>query len=163
MVSSSFGAQGRHFGRCIKNKGQVGPKLKSNISLFHPCHIRLSNVQIENQDWRQSFKDYDSADAVHYCDPTYYEFSRGMYSHEMSKADHHEMLERIFQLEGFVAVSAYSHPVYDKMPWDNKITWKVPVTSLAMAFTDSNNLAGKEDLMKRGYAEECLYIKEAAS
>ena len=71
-VTCSFGAQGRHFGRSTNTGAQMGSKLKGNLELFQPVHNRMINVQVENQDWRQCFKDYDSEDAVFYVDPTYY-------------------------------------------------------------------------------------------
>lgn len=161
MVATSFGSQGRNFGRCVKGKAQMGPKLKTNLKLFHPCHNRLKDVQVENQDWRHILKDFDSEDMVFYLDPPYYQYAKGMYECEMSKEDHHELLERIFHLQGFVAISGYENEVYDSKPWDHRYQWKIQVSSLGQAFTDANNLAGHEDTLKRGYAIETLWIKEA--
>jgi DNA adenine methylase len=160
-IVSSFGAQGRNFGRCVKGKAQIGPKLKTNLKLFHPCHVRMVHVQVENQDWRQILKDFDSSDMVFYLDPPYYQYAKGMYECEMSKEDHHELLERIFDLKGFVALSGYDNPIYDAKPWDNRHQWKIQVSSLGQAFNEENNLAGHEDTLKRGYAIETLWIKES--
>lgn len=161
MTTMSFGQQGRNFGRSIKGKAQLGPKLKNNLALFDGVHHRLRNAQIENLDWRQCLKDYDAEDMVFYLDPPYYQYARGMYECDMPQEDHIELLERIFHSRGFVALSGYENQLYDKYPWDNRYSWKVHVSSLAQAFTESNNLAGKEDTIKRGYAIETLWIKEA--
>jgi DNA adenine methylase len=160
-ITCSFGSQGRNFGRCIKGKCQIGPKLKNNLKLFPEASLRLRDVQIENQDWRMILKDYDDADTVWYIDPPYYKSTKGMYECEMPDSDHEELLERIFNLQGFVAMSGYDNPMYDSYNWDNRHHWMVNVTALSQSFTESNNLAGKEDAIKRGMARETLYIKEA--
>lgn len=160
MVSTSFGSMSRNFGRSLKGKAMMGPKIKNNLQHFHPCHNRLVNVQIENQDWRLILKDYDNLDMVWYLDPPYYEYNGGMYECEMSKDEHKELMERIFQLEGFVAISGYSNRLYDSYPWNAVHTWEVQVSMLASAFTESNNLLGHD--LKRGKAQETLYIKEAS-
>lgn len=162
MVLCSFGAQGRHFGRSTKGKPQMGPKLKANLRFFPEVHKRIVNAQIENQDWRALFQDYDQLEMVWYLDPPYYEYAKGMYECEMSKEDHHELLERIFQLRGFVALSGYENELYDKYPWDGRHSWTVRVSSLGQGFTDTNNLAGFEGALQRGTAKEVLWIKEAA-
>lgn len=161
MVCMSFNKQGRHFGRATTSRNQMAKAMHNNLQLFHPVHMRLKNCQIENQDWREILKDFDGPNNVFYLDPPYYDYAKGMYEHDLKKADHHEMLHRVMQMRGFVAVSGYSHPAYEVLPWDNVVKWLVPVTSLGQGFQETANLAGKEDLLKRGLAEECLYIKEA--
>ncbi len=158
MVTSSFGAQGRNFGRAVKGKVQQGPKLKTNLKLFPECHLRLSNVQIENQDWRQILNDFDNKDAVFYLDPPYRLANRGQYECEMSDSDHRELLERIQKLEGFVAISGYDDSMYNEYRWSRKFQWKAYVTATAQAETGTNNLAGAD--MQRGFSTECLWVRE---
>lgn len=162
MVMCSFASQGRHFGRSLKGKAQQGPKLKANLRFFPEVHSRIVNAQIENQDWRLLLSDYDQDDMVWYMDPPYYQYAKGMYECEMSKEDHRELLDRIFQLKGFVALSGYENELYDKYPWDHKESWTVRVSSLGQAFHESNNLAGHEETLQRGTARETLWIKESA-
>lgn len=161
MVLTSFGAQGRHFGRCVRGKAQIGPKIKNNLKLFHEIHLRLLHTQIENQDWRTCLKDYDHEDFVWYIDPPYYQYAKGMYECELSKEDHHELLDRIFKLKGFVALSGYENPIYDSYNWTSRFDWTVIVSSLGQGFTETNNLAGKQDLLQRGTSKEVLWIKES--
>lgn len=156
-VMSSFGAQGRNFGRSVKGKAQQGPKLKNNLSLFHPCHNRLQNVQIENQDWRQILTDFDQPTMVWYMDPPYYQSTRGQYDCEMADEDHQELLERIQSLRGFVAISGYDNPLYNKYKWDRKLQWKAFVSQQALAQTETNFQTGD---IKRGFAIETLWVKE---
>jgi DNA adenine methylase len=161
MVMTSFAAQARHFGRCTGGKAQMGPKLKNNLKLFPEVHKRLLHVQIENQDWRAMLKDYDKPDFVWYLDPPYYEYCKGMYECEMTKDEHVELLERIFHLDGFVALSGYENPMYDRYSWDHRYEWTVQVSSLGQGFTETNNLAGFEGQLQRGTAKEVLWLKES--
>jgi len=160
MTAVSFGQQGRHFGRSVRTLSQIGPKLVRNLELFAGVHNRMKCVQVENLDWRHCLKDFDCEDMVWYMDPTYYEYSKGMYMHEMTKADHKEMLERIQYLRGFVALSGYDNELYNSYPWDEKYEWRVHNSALGLAFTDTNNLAGKERELTRGYSTEVLWIKK---
>lgn len=163
MMRMSFGHQGRHFGRSTSGRGQMGVKFKRGFELFQPCHNRLINVQIENQDWRQCLKDYDDKEMVWYLDPPYYKVWRGMFVCEMPDADHEELLYRIFDLDGFVAISSYPNDLYDRpqWKWDNRFTWSQMTSTMGMAFTETNNLKGLEGVMERRPSIEILYIKEA--
>lgn len=161
MTIMSFGQQGRNFGRCVRGRAQLGPKLRNNLELFHSVHDRMKDVQVENLDWRQCFKDFDCPEMVWYLDPTYFDYNKGMYEHEMSKDEHFEMCERIQHLQGFVALSGYENPLYNKYPWDDKHKWQVQVSMLGIAFTDTNNLEGKQDELKRDVATEVLWVRES--
>jgi DNA adenine methylase len=158
MVTCSFGALSRNFGRAVSGKVQQGPKLKTNLALFTPCHTRLQNVQIENQDWRQVLKDFDRKDMVWYIDPPYYKTTKGMYECELSDKDHYDLLEAIQHLDGFVALSGYENTLYSGYKWTKKLTWKNFVTQQSQAKTETNNLL--EIDMTRGYAMETLWILE---
>lgn len=160
-VMTSFGAQARNFGRCLRGKAQIGPKIKNNLRFFPEVHQRMMDVQIENQDWRPILKDFDQFGMVWYLDPPYFKTTKGMYECEMPDDDHRELLERIWMLKGFVAISGYDNDLYNKYAWDKKFTWTVHVTTLGQGFTETNNLAGHEAHLVRGDAKECLWIKEA--
>lgn len=161
MMVMSFGQQGRHFGRSTKGRSQMASKFHNNLKYFWPCHDRLRHVQVENQDWRECLRDYDQPEMVWYLDPPYVDYSKGMYEHDVTRREHVELLERIQALQGFVALSGYQNDLYDKYPWDQKYEWEVQVSMLGMAFTDTNNLAGREEELKRGKAKEVLWIREA--
>lgn len=156
MVTVSFSAQGRNFGRCISGKAQMGPKLKNNLEHFAPVSRRLRNVQIENQDWRGIFQDFDREDVVWYLDPPYYKVYQGMYECELSEQDHIELIERAFNLKGFVAISGYSNELYDRYKWSHKKQWRSFLYSDSLAETETNNRTDGQ----RGYRYETLWIKE---
>ena len=160
-IQASFVGRGEYFGRTLRGRSNIYQKIQENLQHFDAIHARFRTVQIENLHWRTCFKDFDSHKSVFYCDPPY--ISGKVYKHGMTIADHAEMAERIFQLEGFVALSGYEHEVYDKHPWTKKI--KIPVNNRVqtMAFDSNNGMADKEHLIDRGKPRyEFLYIKDFA-
>jgi len=160
-VIMSFGQQSRNFGRSIRGKPQQGAKLKNVLPTFPELHARLQNVQIENLDWRLCLKDFDHEQAVFYIDPPYYAYNKGQYEFEMHKDEHYELLARIHELKGFVALSGYHNELYDcsQWKWDGRHSWRVHTSQLSMARQETNNLIGLE--RSRDKAEEILWIKEA--
>lgn len=160
-VRMSFGSQGTNFGRS-KNSTMLIKAFQNSLTLFPDTSKRMRNVLIENLDWRMILKDYDHPDMVWYMDPPYYHTAKGQYEFEFTDEDHMELLERIQQLEGFVAISSYPNELYAKYSWDDIHTWQVHSTALGQSFQEENNQAGKEHILARVPATECLYIKEAA-
>lgn len=161
MVQSSFGGRCDYFGRTISAKGSpVFTKLYNNLELFPAIIQRFRSIQVENLDWRVCLKDFDSPETVFYLDPPY--VNSNIYAYNMSKQEHMEMCERIFQLEGFVALSGYANDIYSKYPWDGVHVIEVPNNVVGCAFDENNNMQGKEHLVSRaGKRDEYLWIKEA--
>lgn len=159
MLRMSFSGLGRNFGRATSGKSNSGSKLANSLKEFEPMHQRLLNVQIENLDWKQCIRDYDSKDAVFYLDPPYYGTDAGIYKHKFTENDHKELCNTIFECQGFVALSGYENPIYDKYNWDNRIDWEVHSTMKAMAFTDTNFRNSND--RHRPVPKEILWIKEA--
>jgi DNA adenine methylase len=160
MHQMSFANQGRHFGRSLKNPERRIRRVLENVPNFQWFHDRFLHVNIENQDWRQCLKDFDSPDAVFYMDPTYLNATDSIYEHELKKEEHKEMLDRVFHMEGFVAMSHYDHELYRKYAWSDTHSWEVNVSMLGLTFQEENNLKGHEHL-QRQKATEVLWIKEA--
>jgi hypothetical protein len=77
----------------------------------------------------------------------------------MSPDDHRDLLARIFNMSGFVALSGYANALYDhKMyPWTERLVWTHRDVMSALAFTPENN----REKTTRGTVEEILWIKEA--
>ena len=158
MIQSSFGSLGRNWGRQTSRSSMAG-KIRNKLELFPDIHGRFRNVQVENQDWEDCMKDYDSKDAVIYCDPPYCDVYRGTYKNEMTPARHKEFLARVFKCKGFVAVSGYSNDLYEDNPWDKRIEWEAFVSIQSVGKMEGNS---KEHLNEeRGHSTEVLWIKEA--
>lgn len=152
-VVNSFGGVGRNFGRALAPVASLVTSIAERIPHFHNVHDRFKTVQIENLDWRTLLKDYDSPDTVFYLDPPYYGLTT--YLHEFTKQEHWELCERIFECQGFVALSGYDNTVYNQFKWDAIYKWPATVTV-------KTNAAKTEPLKGVGLneSEECLYIKE---
>lgn len=151
----SFAGVGRNFGRAIRAETRFAGKLRDYLPLFQPIHDRFQFVQIENLDWRLMLKDYDSDDTVFYLDPPY--LGKNIYRHNMSRADHIELCQRIFQCRGYVILSGYDNEIYNNFPWDRTKQWSVHVSVTTKALeTDTSNVvdAGSDNNIER------LWIKD---
>ena len=160
-IQSSFNSKGGQFGRSTNCRSALAGKIRNCLPMFPIIHERLLKVQIENQDWYQCLLDYDHPDAVFYLDPPYINTYPGAYLYEISKTEHIRLVETIFSLKGFVALSGYSNPLYEEQDWSSRFDWDIRVSSKSMAFTESNNLAGRESITERSTVKEVLWIKES--
>jgi DNA adenine methylase len=161
MIQYSFSQLGRNFGRSTSAKSIVSGKMRNRIKEFPFIHQRLHRVQVENQDWYDCMIDYDSPGTVFYVDPPYVDASPGIYEHELTPEQHRALIDTIFRMKGFVAVSGYANPLYDSQPWDHRHTWKSFVSMQSLAHTEGNNKAHMAGIDKRGHADEMLWIKES--
>lgn len=155
-VAYSFAQKGEAFGRCIRGDGSISGRHFSNIELFPKIHDRMKNVQVENLSFEDIIEDYDDPEAVFYFDPPYLETAaKNCYKHGMENRDHQRMLNMIFKMKGFAAVSGYDNALYRDYDWDNVFTWEQFVAADVLG--SESSCEGKE----RGTAKEMLYIKEA--
>lgn len=77
---------------------------------------RLRGVCIECRDAVLVMRAHDSRDTVHYVDPPYVPGTRNPgrdYRHEMTVAQHRQLLEVLKSLQGTVVLSGYPNPLYD--------------------------------------------------
>ncbi|SHF56073.1 DNA adenine methylase [Desulforamulus putei DSM 12395] len=82
---------------------------------------RLKTVQIENKPAIELIKKYKAEHVLIYADPpyvwgtrTFRQHGRATYKHEMTDADHLELLEALDQHPGPVLLSGYACPLYDE-------------------------------------------------
>lgn len=158
----SFNSKGREWARVRKPSGsRVGRfgKLSEHFATLYP---KVSQWQIENDDWWQMIKRYDSERTVFYFDPTYYDCTENMYEHEMSKIEHYNLLGAIFDCKGFVAISGYPNKLYDSYSWDDRVEWNHTKTTQAGIACEENNWTGREGKQTQLQTKEVLWIKEAS-
>lgn len=85
---------------------------------------RFRGVVIENRAALDVMRQHDRADTLHYVDPPYLPETRSMksrrgggkyhaYAHEMTVADHVELLAGLVELQGAVMLSGYPSALYD--------------------------------------------------
>lgn len=92
---------------------------------------RLSGVLIENRPAIEVMRAHDARLTLHYVDPPYMHDTRYLgakhgryYRHEMTDAQHAELLTALLELEGMVVISGYPCELYDSMlvGWDRRET-----------------------------------------
>lgn len=159
----SFAGIGKYFGRSTTSAQTVTDLAEKLRTEWKPLHQRIKNVTIENQDWREMLKDFDSKSAVFYLDPPYLNSAHQAYADsQMFVRDHRVMLEMIFKMQGFVAVSSYDNELYDSYPWDEKIVLKGK-SGNCMAPGGKNENKILQGEMQRGAeagVQEILFIKK---
>lgn len=95
----------------------TGGNFHSAIKLIRPASARLRHVCIHNLHFRDLLPMYDGPDTLIYLDPPYLSTTREskkVYQHEMSVADHVELLAQIKQLHGMVLLSGYPSKLYNE-------------------------------------------------
>lgn len=86
---------------------------------------RLRGVVIENRPAIKVMAHHDSPETLHYVDPPYLPTTRSQksrksgeryhtYTHEMSAADHYELLQFLNGASGMVVLSGYPAPLYEE-------------------------------------------------
>lgn len=110
---------------------KTGFRSNSNRSGTTPAHdwanypdglrrviARLRGVVIENRDAKAVMATHDGPNTLHYVDPPYVLSTRSDptkdYAHEMTDAQHVELLDFVQTLQGMVIISGYAHALYEQ-------------------------------------------------
>jgi DNA adenine methylase len=150
----SFGGRCDTFGYERTEGGNKASFLRA-LDALPDMHERTAGVIIENNDWRKVLAAFDTPQTLFYCDPPYVPATRrsGEYEHEMSMADHEEMVGRLLQMQGRALLSGYPSEVYKPLEaagW-RRLEWNY--TSCAAGTTRLNNLT-----QAQRERTECLWI-----
>lgn len=70
-MKNGFGGAAVSFGRARQGGGAAHSSKKGRLALLRAFNTRLDSVVIENLDWKECIKLYDSKTAVFFCDPPY--------------------------------------------------------------------------------------------
>ncbi len=130
----SFGTKGS----CERN----GWRTRTSQSVWSPCVAwnswpeevpafveRLRDVIIECAPYDKLLDVYDATDTLWFVDPPYplatrQASTRRVYVHEMSDAEHVDLLDRLRQLKGMVAVCSYGNDLYREALSDWRLVQK---------------------------------------
>jgi DNA adenine methylase len=93
-------------------------------------HERLKRVVILNRDALEVIRQHDGPETLYYCDPPYLPRTRtapDVYGHEMTAAQHGELLDLLTGCQGQVMLSGYPSALYDDAlsSW-NRHTFDLP-------------------------------------
>jgi DNA adenine methylase len=129
LVRMSFAGLRSSWGRTVttssRGMAETASSWLSIVEMIPNIHRRLIRVQIEQKDFRQILKDYDTSETFFYCDPPYIPETRkeGCYTHEMTMADHEELVDILLGLQGKAILSGYAHSIYkplEEAGWERK-------------------------------------------
>lgn len=148
LVQCSYVGKFDAFARVTEGRNSVAGKITKYLPEFPQLHQRLQGVLIENKDYHQIMREFDGPLTLHYLDPPYFDNDR--YSTSFDRNAHRTMCERIFQMEGAVALSGQDNDLYGEYGWDN-IYINHEVSNRV------NSVKGKRQDRK-----ELLWIKEAS-
>lgn len=121
------------FGSAGATKGATGFRIDTRRAYGTAQHLwaeypqaiaavgqRFQSVLIENRPAIEVMQQHDRNDTLHFVDPPYLLSTRvlqangkGYYRHEMTDADHQELLRVLLELEGMVVVSGYDSKIYN--------------------------------------------------
>lgn len=120
LSRQSYGGNLRSWGYTFKVACSKGARVISSylaaIDLLPEISQRLMMVQIENRDFREIIRIYDSEDTFFYLDPPYVLSSRrdgkAIYKHEMTDDDHRQLVEILLGIKGKFMLSGYYNEIY---------------------------------------------------
>lgn len=155
MIQSSYGSLGRNWG--YSRRDFVSNKWLKDLDMYPLIRRRFQEVQVDNEDFRTCFKNYDSPHTVFYCDPPYLGTHQpGSYVHKFTEDDHRDFLSCVTSAKGFVAVSHYPNELYNSRGWSDIKEWTITGSNHG-AQTESNHRLGAKIHDER---TERLYIKD---
>lgn len=113
---------------------------------------RIKEVQIENLDFRDCIRKYDSKDTLFYCDPPYFE-KEHYYEGNFGYEDHKELADILNNIQGKAILSYYDFP--ESMEWYKG--WRI-VKKLTLAYSEKVKEGQKkqqrEELLLMNYGAE---------
>lgn len=116
-----------------------GPKQRALLRLMNIAS-RMRGVYIENSDFRDVIKTYDSKETLFYVDPPFVEsehyYARGKFQPEFQMQDHKDLAAILHRVKGKVALNYYEHPFIRKAYKGWRILDKETVKSAAGVFGD---------------------------
>lgn len=97
----------------------LGPNIfqTSYGRLFETAH-RFKDVMIDNQDFREAIKRYDTSETLFYADPPYVHATRtkgSTYVNEIDLTAHEDLVNMALASKGMWVISGYEHPVYEPL------------------------------------------------
>lgn len=154
LVGSSFGID------VTASKGGMVQKASAYqgvLGILPRLSDRLVSVLIENRDFRDLIKVYDTEDTFFYVDPPYMHQTRrsGAYKHEMTDDDHRDLVEMLRQIKGKAMLSGYPNDLYDSLGWEKR-QWDVCCN--AAGRTRNSGLQGAGAVLKSQRRTECVWM-----
>lgn len=158
---SSCGLVGKSFGIDVtassRGMAKTAYAYRNVISVLPRLSERLVSVLVENRDFRDIIRVYDTEQSFFYLDPPYLPETRkcGSYRCEMTTGDHYELVEILRSIKGKVMLSGHPNDLYDSLDW-NKQEWAV--CCRAAGRTRATGLQGTGSVLKPQKRTECIWM-----
>lgn len=123
----------------------------NSINGLDEVHKNLIPIVIVNDDAIKVIKKYDGQKTCFYVDPPYLQetrVSKKVYKHEMTEAQHEELLTVLSCINGHFVLSGYHSKLYDKFA--SKYNWNLEEISIKNHSSSSK---------KKPTKKECLWFK----
>jgi len=109
-IGQSFGGKMGVFG--YGPLVNISKSFFNKIEMFGFFHKRLTNVNIENLDFEELIRKYDTPDTFFYCDPPYVEHNAGVDFLGMGLEDHKRLVDVLLSIRGKALLCGYDNDVY---------------------------------------------------
>lgn len=158
MLRTSVIGKGDCFARQTDSKPQF--PVESSLKLFEPIHHILRSIIVENLDFETCINDFDSSEAVIYCDPPYIGTDPSVYEHKWTRDHLSRLLRCGANSSGYFALSGYHDEQIDNESfWTNRYSWTVPANAEIKAFLSENNKSDKANVQEVDNITEYLWVK----
>ncbi len=169
VARQSFGGMfGNSWGSVVSCSSNGRPQTVNSwinaIDRLGFVHARMRNVQIECSDWRKILTRYDGPGYLAYVDPPYVPSTRraGEYKHEMSAADHEDLVQALISYQGAVVLSGYANDIYRPLEDSGWIRHDVDVVCSAAGRTRNSGLQGKGHVLDKQRRVESIWLNPEA-
>jgi DNA adenine methylase len=126
--------------------------IRNSIDKLNLIHKRLSEVYIDNLDFRKLIANWDRPDTFFYLDPPYVASSRksGGYMFEMTDKDHNDLIDILLNIKGKWLLSGYDNNIYNSRLSD---FYRQDFNSFAnsLRYRDKNNCPERTETVWANY------------
>jgi DNA adenine methylase len=123
-------------------------------------------VQIENRDFREILKLYDTPDTLFYLDPPYVLETRRdpdtKYTYEMTLDDHKDLVQLLLQIQGKAVLSGYQHEVYTPLEQSGWVRHDFLTGCHAAGRTRATGILGEGAALKKQPRVESVWVSPKA-
>jgi DNA adenine methylase len=141
-IQMSFGGKGETFSYGRSAACNRASTYFNRLAGFELFHQRIRRVIIENLDFEDIFKRYDTPETFFFCDPPYigHKVRTQVLSFEMPLEDHQRLVNTVLRAKGKVLLLGYPHPVYEEL---ERRGWQVKRIRVVVTITNSEQTGGK--------------------
>lgn len=108
---------------------------------------------VENLDFEDVIKKYDSPTSYFYCDPPYYVVGEGNYysNHDFGRNDHERLASTLKEIQGKFSLSYYDFPLLSEWFPENEYKWEKKLFAKAAAAKKGKSQNMGEELLIMNY------------